>query len=167
MKKKIIWGSLIAILVTLLAIQRVEVAPNNSGIDSLDVMKGFPTSHRVKTLLQTACYDCHSNTTTYPWYAKYQPVGMWLESHVEDGKKHLNFNEFLGYRPWRQFHTMEETVEMVEEEEMPTESYTWMYEGAKLEREDRESLVLWAKGVMDSLTHLYPKDSLVNPRSKK
>ena len=167
MKKKIIWGSFIAILVTLLAIQRVEVTPNNSGIDSLDVMKGFPTSHRVKTLLQTACYDCHSNTTTYPWYAKYQPVGMWLVNHVEDGKKHLNFNEFLGYRPWRQYHKMEETVEMVEEEEMPMNSYTWMHEGARFEKEDRQSLVLWAKGVMDSLTHLYPKDSLVNPRSKK
>ena len=31
MKRKIIWGSFIAILVTLLAIQRVEVTPNNSG----------------------------------------------------------------------------------------------------------------------------------------
>jgi hypothetical protein len=62
---------------------------------------------------------------------------------------------------------MEETVEMVEEKEMPMASYTWMHEGAKLEAADREGLVLWAKGVMDSLTHLYPKDSLVNPRKKK
>jgi hypothetical protein len=92
---------------------------------------------------------------------------MWLEDHVKDGKKHLNFNEFLGYRPWKQYHKMEETVDMVEEEEMPMASYTWMHEGAKLEAADRESLVLWAKGVMDSLTHLYPTDSLVNPKKKK
>ena len=55
MKKKIVWGSVIVVLITLLAIQRVEVTPNNSGVDSLDIMKAFPTSHRVKTLLQTAC----------------------------------------------------------------------------------------------------------------
>jgi hypothetical protein len=42
-----------------------------------------------------------------------------------------------------------------------------MHEGAKFEAADREGLVLWAKGVMDSLTHLYPKDSLVNPKKKK
>jgi len=98
MKKKLIWGILIVVVITLFAIQRVEVTPNNSGVDSLDITKAFPTSHRVKTLLQTACYDCHSNKTTYPWYSEYQPVGMWLEDHVKDGKKHLNFNEFLGYR---------------------------------------------------------------------
>ncbi len=96
MKKKLIWGILIVVVITLFAIQRVEVTPNNSGVDSLDITRAFPTSHRVKTLLQTACYDCHSNKTTYPWYAEYQPVGMWLEDHVKDGKKHLNFNEFLG-----------------------------------------------------------------------
>lgn len=167
MKRKIIWAGLLVMVCTLIGIQWIEVKPNNSGKDSLDIARGFPTSHRVKTLLQTACYDCHSNTTIYPWYAEYQPIGLWLGDHINEGKKHLNFNEFLGYRPWKQFHKMEETVKMVEEEEMPMDCYTWLHEGAQLEKVDREGMVLWAKGVMDSLTHLYPKDSLVNPRKKK
>jgi len=148
MKKKIIWGSLIAIVVTLLAIQKVEVTPNNSGIDSLDVMKGFPTSHRVKTLLQTACYDCHSNTTTYPWYSKYQPVGMWLEDHVEDGKRHLNFSQLMTYTSKRKNHKLEEIIETIDENEMPLKSYTLIHHHAVLSDKQKSDVISWVKSVL-------------------
>ena len=44
--------------------------------------------------LAKACNDCHSNNSKYPWYANFQPVHWWLEDHIKDGKKHLNFDEY-------------------------------------------------------------------------
>ncbi len=165
-KKKITWISATVIAITLVSIQWVKVTPNNSGNKQYHISKAYPTSYRVSQLLDHACNDCHSNTTTYPWYTHYQPFGMWIENHVEEGKEHLNFDEFTQYRPWKQYHKMEELVEVIEEDEMPMFSYTLMHEDAKLAPEDKQSLILWAKGVMDSMSHLYPKDSLIRPKKK-
>ncbi len=167
MKKKITIGFFSTIFFALLGIQWIETKPNDSASDSLDIAKGFSTSYRVNQLLHNACYDCHSNSTKYPWYAQYQPLGWYLEDHINEGKRHLNFNNFLGYRPWKQLHKMEEVIEMLEEKGMPLQSYTWLHENAKMDSIDRKSMILWAEGVMDSLGHLYPKDSLINPRKRE
>jgi len=114
----------------------------------------------VKSLLAKACNDCHSNNTKYPWYAKLQPVDWWLTKHVNNGKKHLNFDEYVN-RPLRyQYHKMEETIDMVKEEEMPLESYTWMHHDAKLTDVERELLINWAGNVMSAMEAKYPIDSL-------
>jgi hypothetical protein len=43
-------------------------------------------------ILETDCFDCHSNKTKYLWYNTITPVKYWLESHVKEGEKHLNFS---------------------------------------------------------------------------
>lgn len=45
----------------------------------------------VAFILRRSCGDCHSNETTYPWYAKIQPSAWFLASHIEDGRLNLNF----------------------------------------------------------------------------
>ncbi len=53
----------------------------------------------VHRLLVDACYNCHSDHTTYPWYAEVEPVGWWLARHVNEGRAHLNFSRFAAYPP--------------------------------------------------------------------
>ena len=117
----------------------------------------------VKTILSSACNDCHSNNTVYPWYAKLQPVDWWMDKHVRDGKKHLNFDEYT-HKPLRyQYHKMEETIEMVKEGEMPLESYTWIHKNAKLTTDQRKRIEDWAGSVMSAMEAKYPIDSLKRP----
>lgn len=73
----------------------------------------------VEKILQNACYDCHTNKTTYPWYSKITPVNYWLEDHVADGKKHLNFSDWANYSLKKKEHKMDELHEEVEKKEMP------------------------------------------------
>ena len=63
----------------------------------------FPVPVNVMQILRRSCYDCHSDSTVYPWYAEIQPVGWWLNSHIEDGKRGINFNRFGSYRLMRQY----------------------------------------------------------------
>jgi hypothetical protein len=35
------------------------------------IEKHYVVPGHVQGLLKTSCYDCHSNTTAYPWYNKY------------------------------------------------------------------------------------------------
>lgn len=115
----------------------------------------------VHGLLKTACYDCHSDYTTYPWYANIQPVGWWLKDHIDEGKRSLNFQQFATLEPRPnsrlktkealQDHKLEEVVELVEAKEMPLESYTIIHRDAKLNDAQRKMIVDWANEARKSL----------------
>src|ERR1700720_2261256 len=41
-----------------------------------------------------ACFDCHSNETTWPWYSHVAPVSWLVQNDVDGGRGHLNFTEW-------------------------------------------------------------------------
>lgn len=104
----------------------------------------------VTNLLKTACYDCHSNQPTYPWYTNIAPVSWWIKHHINEGSHHLNFSEWGTYSEKRKNHKLEECIEMVEEGEMPMSSYTWMHGEAKLTDAQRLVLVEWFKAIKNN-----------------
>ena len=150
------------LLAALVIIQFIHPAKNqNPGPQPNYVGNTYAVPENVKTILDKACMDCHSNNTRYPWYANIQPVDFWLAEHVNDGKRHVNYDEYLS-RPLRyQYHKMEETIEMVKEGEMPLESYTWTHSDARLTTEEKAAITGWAQSVMDTLKARYPADSLI------
>lgn len=162
MKKKILLG----FLAVLVIIQFIKPSRNQSNDETYGVATKYTVPEDVKTILKDACNDCHSNYTEYPWYANVQPSAWWLASHVNGGKKHLNFSEFTKLPVAVQNHKFEETIEMVKEKEMPIASYTWfgLHPEAKLTDEQREKITAWAQANMDSLKSNYPPDSLVLKR---
>jgi Haem-binding domain len=147
-------------------IQFIRPERNLSDDRTYDVAKSYLVPQAVNTILQSACLDCHSNKTNYPGYANIQPVGWWLASHVNDGKRHLNFSTFTRLPIAVQNHKFEEVVEMVKEMEMPLPSYTWMglHQQANLSDDERRLIVDWAQAQMDSLKATHPPDSLVMKR---
>lgn len=159
MKKKII----LALITLLVVIQFFRPAKNLSDDRTHDISTKYALTEEVSYILKVACNDCHSNKTVYPWYAEVQPVAWWLNYHVTDGKRHLNFSNFTSRPIAIQNHKLEETIEMVKEGEMPLPSYTWLglHSNANLTQAQRETLVKWAEGQMESLKAQYPPDSLV------
>ena len=105
----------------------------------------------VQKILETSCYDCHSNHTNYPWYTNIQPVGLWMQDHVNEAKKELNFSEFNTYKPKRKKHKFEEIMDEVNEGEMPLTSYTLIHGNAKLSAEQTAILVNWAKAEFNKI----------------
>jgi hypothetical protein len=153
------------VLVALIAIQFFRPAKNlQAGTSANHINNLSEISADVKTVLDKACNDCHSNNTRYPWYFNVQPVGIWMENHVKEGKAHLNFDEYTNKRPRFQYHKMEELIEQVKENEMPIASYTWTHKNAILTEQEKAKLKDWATAVMDKLKTLYPIDSLVRKK---
>lgn len=163
MLKKILLG----LLAVLVIIQFIHPKKNQSeGTQPNYVGAVYPVPADVKQVLDKACLDCHSNNTRYPWYAKIQPVHWWMENHVKDGKKHVNYDEYTN-KPLRyQYHKMEETIEMVKEGEMPLDSYTWTHKDAKLTDAEKALITGWAQSVMTSMEQQYPIDSLKRPKKQ-
>ena len=149
------------LLIALIAIQFFHPKKNiHAGDQPNAVSKKFPVSADVKIILDKACMDCHSNNTRYPWYSNIQPVAWWLNDHVIDRKKELNFDEYINRRPRLQYRRMEQTIDLVKKREMPLDSYTWTHKDAILSEEEKTKLFDWAQSVMDTLKTQYPIDSL-------
>jgi hypothetical protein len=124
----------------------------------------FPIPTDVKSILAKACDDCHTNNTRYPWYSKIQPVDWWLDKHVQDGKKHLNLDDYTNRNLRYQYHKLEEIAEQVKKGEMPLESYTWMHKDAILSETEKNTLINWADAMRDSMKAKYPIDSLIRKK---
>ena len=141
MKRKIILG----LLAVVVAIQFIRPTRNSStGENPNEISKYYEVSADIQIVLKKSCYDCHSNNTVYPWYANIQPVGWWLQNHVNEGKRELNFSEFGSYPEKKAKHKFEEIEEMVNEGEMPLTSYTLIHGDAKLTAEQSSALASWA-----------------------
>ncbi len=162
---KIFKIALIALLVILIAIQFFHPAKNISTVKSPnDIAMVYNVPDNVRTIINKACNDCHSNNTRYPWYNNIQPVAWWLHHHVQEGKGELNFNEFATYPLRKQYHKLEEVTEQVKEGEMPLVSYTLIHTNAKLTDQEKQTLTNWANSIRSEMKAKYPADSLVRKR---
>lgn len=154
--KKIIYLSITAALII---IQFFRPAKNDSPIkQGEDLASAIEVPTEVDNVLKTSCNDCHSNHTNDMWYMNIQPVGWWINHHIEEGKDELNFSIFNTYSPKRKAHKMEEVAEMIEKKEMPLDSYTWMHGDAKLSEAQRTLLITWAKAAYDTLKTQVPQE---------
>ena len=162
MKKKliIIIGSLFLIL------QLFPISKNQSKEYSKDISTVEKITPDVKNILQSSCYDCHSNNSNYPIYASIQPIAWWLQHHIDEGKEELNFSEFAGYSPRRRFHKLEEIKEQIVENEMPLYSYTIVHTQAKLSEQQKSILINWVNSTMAKMKADYHPDSLKMKRKK-
>lgn len=157
---------LLVLLVIFIVIQFFKPAKNISAQTSPNDITGMlAVPSDVQTILKKACNDCHSNNTKYPWYAKVQPVAWWLNDHIIDGKRHLNFSEFKTYPLRRQYEKLEETIDLVKKDEMPLWSYTVIHRDAVLNDDEKQKITSWAEAIRADMKATYPADSLAKKKS--
>lgn len=139
--KKIAWTLLILFVI----IQFYRPEKNSSSTNDLKMFLAETNPPaEVEAVLKSSCYDCHSNTTNYPWYNQVAPVSWWLADHIEEGKEHLNFADWEKYSGKKKDHKLEEVVETIESGEMPLDEYTWTHEEARLTDAQRKAIMEWA-----------------------
>jgi hypothetical protein len=101
-------------------------------------------SAQTRALAVRACFDCHSNETSWPWFTKV-PGGSWLA--VFDtirGRRELNFSD------WNQGQTrkVREIQQVIQRGEMPPSNYTWLHPDAVLSSAEKQALIT---GLQNSL----------------
>ncbi len=156
------------IAVALLAVQFVRPGRNRAQAPPGGSIEAkFPVPDHVMQVFKRSCYDCHSDSTVYPWYAEIQPVGLWLNSHIQDGKRGINFDRFSMYRPMRQFGKFRDIIEQLQKEEMPLGSYLFIHRYARLTTDEKEEIIRWSGAMMDTMRAHYPVDSLQRKRPER
>ena len=92
-------------------------------------------SAETRTLARQACFDCHSNETEWPAYARVAPASWLIHRDVAEGRAALNFSE------WHRFQEEgKEAAEKVAEGDMPLFAYTLMHAHARLTDAQRAQL---------------------------
>ena len=142
MKKIIIYG-LIAIVVIFVFIQLIPYGKDH--INPPVVQEPNWDSPQTREMAQQACFDCHSNETTWPWYSNIAPVSWMVYQDTIEGRETLNFSE---WSPGRYAEAGEEAMEVVLEGQMPPAKYLPTHPEARLTQAERQLL---ADGLARSL----------------
>jgi len=101
----------------------------------------------VEAILRKACYDCHSNETEWPWYARLAPGSWLMAKDVREGRNNMNMSEWsaddaddleeIAY-------DKETSWEQIEAGEMPPWFYIFpMHPGAALSDDEKQTLKAW------------------------
>ena len=95
-------------------------------------------SSATRALIRRACFDCHSNQTSWPWYSRIAPVSWLVLRDVDVGRARLNFSEWdqpqRGTRP--------QSIERrIQRGSMPPWYYLPMHSDARLSETDKQALL--------------------------
>lgn len=93
-------------------------------------------SPRTRSLFFRACRDCHSNETSWPWYASIAPVSWLINRDVEEGRSEFNVSRW-GHGKQE----ADEAAEMVRDGEMPLWTYLAAHPEARLSEADKRDLI--------------------------
>ncbi|HSC92413.1 MAG TPA: heme-binding domain-containing protein [Gaiellaceae bacterium] len=122
----------VALVVLLLAIQLVPYGRDHA--DPAVAREPAWDTPATRELARAACFDCHSNLTTWPWYSNVAPVSWLVQRDVDVGRQVLNFSEWGGAQE------VDDVVEAVQEGSMPPIQYRLLHAGARLSDAQRREL---------------------------
>lgn len=100
----------------------------------------------VKAFLRRACFDCHSNETTWPWYSKVAPFSWIMTRDINGGRQRLNFSEWAEYcsDPETRNHKLDQIAESITRGDMAPWYYGVLHPAARLDPHQRELIIHWA-----------------------
>ena len=132
-KTLVLWG-LGGLLTLFLAIQAIPYGRDHSNPPTRQEPPW--DSQQTRTMVADACFDCHSNRTSWPWYSNVAPVSWLVQRDVDGGREKLNFSEWDRPQP-----EAGEAAESVQEGEMPPRQYRLLQSSARLSAAERQALV--------------------------
>lgn len=129
---------LIVLIVLFIGIQFIPVNRSNPPIT-----EEINAPSNIKAILRNSCYDCHSNSTEWPWYSYIAPVSFLVTGDVTEGRQHLNFSEWDMYDKEKREKIFEEMIEEIERGKMPLPMYTITHPDAKIDPLKTKTLQDW------------------------
>lgn len=94
-------------------------------------------SPQTRALAARACFDCHSNLTTWKWYSNVAPISWLVQKDVNGGRSQFNFSEWD--RP--QDVSAGDLADAIRGGSMPPWFYTIVHGSAKLSGAEKDALI--------------------------
>jgi hypothetical protein len=139
MFKKPVMKNIIIVVVILLALfLLIQLVPfGHDHTNPAVVSEPNWDSPQTRELAKRACFDCHSNETTWPWYSNIAPVSWLLQKDVNEGRSRFNFSD------WQNNYLRDpnEFNRVINGGEMPPPQYRLMHPTARLTDAEKQQLL--------------------------
>jgi hypothetical protein len=133
------------------------------GIPTEDIGTNPPERYKIDAppevlaILERACFDCHTNETKWPLYARLAPSSWLMARDVHKGRNHLNMSKWGEVDEDERQTDKENAWDQVEEGKMPPWFYTYpLHLKSRLSDSDKALLKAW-----------YLKDAVKKDDAKK
>lgn len=151
--QKLLKWTAIALAVVFAGMQFIRPARTNPPVDeSRTISAHTRITPEVASILHRSCNDCHSNQTRWPWYSNVAPVSWFVVSHVNDGRREMNFSDWAQYSQDDQPAMLKKICREVKSGAMPLNSYLRLHHDARLSNEDVKTLCDWASAESQRLS---------------
>jgi hypothetical protein len=140
----------VAVCVAFALLQFTTPAHTNPPVQT-DFLAATAAPPKIAAMFHSACYDCHSNETRWPWYSNIAPISWQIAQDVNDGRKEVNLSEWPTNNLKRAWKEMENMSDLIDQKEMPLPKYTLIHKDARLTDEQRDELTQWLGDEVDSL----------------
>jgi Haem-binding domain len=108
-----------------------------------DVRTAVPPA--VISTLRRACFDCHSDDTRWPWYAKLPFASRLIARDVTEGRAQLNFSRWAQYNPFDRADLLDKVCDKAASRKMPPWPYRLLHFEARLANTDVAELCAWTR----------------------
>jgi mono/diheme cytochrome c family protein len=125
----------IGLVVTLAVIQAVPYGRSHA--NPATTKEPSWDSPQTRRLFMSACGDCHSNTTSWPWYSNLAPVSWLTQRDVDSGRSSFDVSNWD--RP--QDVSAGDMTETIRGGSMPPWFYKPLHPASNLSSADRERLI--------------------------
>ncbi len=138
-------GSAVALTLVLLAVAQLGQVPHDNPPVLSEITWDSP---QTEALVNRACMDCHSNETTWPWYAYIAP-SSWLTSlHVTSARQQFNLSDLDSLPAFRRNNIAENMADQIRSGTMPPQDYLILHPDARLTEAEKQQLI---EGLQKSL----------------
>lgn len=136
----------LGLLAFIVILQFFQPERNSSPLDpELDMLSLLSPPEGTAELVRIACYACHSDQTDYPWYSRVSPVSFYLNRHIVQGKKELNFSIYGQLGKADRIGVLADFCDVLDAGTMPLQSYRLLHKDARLTQKERELLCQWSE----------------------
>lgn len=98
-------------------------------------------SPQTRELAVRSCFDCHSNETKYPWFARLPVSSLLVVSDTLQGRAHLNFSEWNTASGSREGRNAREIARQIQSGAMPPGNYLLLHPEAALTDAEKQQLI--------------------------
>jgi hypothetical protein len=141
LKRKLKWF-LVALVAGFALLQLTNPPRTNPPVVSDWMARNAPPP-QIAATLHSACYDCHSSETRWPWYSRIAPISWLIARDVKDGREHLNLSDWPNDNPRRAAKRLENMSDEIGSGEMPLPKYAKIHADARLTESQRKELTDW------------------------
>ncbi|MCX6551491.1 MAG: heme-binding domain-containing protein [Acidobacteria bacterium] len=137
----------LAVVIVAGAAQMYRPAQVNPAVDpaqAIDAGGNVPAD--VMATFKRSCYNCHSNTTVWPWYGKVAPVSWGVADDVSEGRSKVNFSAWGTYPGRTKVRKLEDICDEVKTGGMPLTIYRFIHPDARLSESDVSAVCGWTAG---------------------